>query len=70
MVVFAGWCTTTMLLTAFLQLAPYGVDAMSVFAPAVQFALIMTTLGVVFSLFRVGEPKIADRRTCFAPRSS
>ena len=25
--------------------------------PAVQFALIMTTLGVVFSLFRVGEPK-------------
>ena len=25
--------------------------------PAVQFALIMTALGVVFSLFRVGEPK-------------
>ena len=57
MVVFAGCCAATMLLAAFLQLEPYGVGAMSVFVPAIQFALIMTVLGVVFSLFRPGEPK-------------
>lgn len=57
MAVFAACCTSTMLLAALLQLGPYGVGTMSVFIPAVQFALIMTALGVVFSLFRVGEPK-------------
>ncbi len=57
MAVFAGLCTLAMLLAVFLQLGPYGVAAMSAFVPAVQFALIMTALGVVFSLFRVGEPK-------------
>ena len=57
MVVFALCCAATMLLAASLQLGPYGVGTMSVFVPAVQFALIMTLLGAVFSLFRVGEPK-------------
>lgn len=57
MVVFAICCTSTMLLAAFLQLEPYGVGTMSVVIPAVEFAMIMTVLGVVFSLFRVGEPK-------------
>ena len=57
MAVFAGCCTATMLLAALLHLGPYGIASTSVFVPAVQFALIMTGLGVVFSLFRVGEAK-------------
>jgi len=57
MAVFAACCTATMLLAAFLQLGPYGVDTILVLLPALQFALIMTALGVIFSLFRVGEPK-------------
>jgi sugar transferase (PEP-CTERM system associated) len=57
MAVFAGCCTATMLLAALLHLGPYGVASTSMFLPAVQFAFIMTGLGVVFSLFRVGEPK-------------
>jgi sugar transferase (PEP-CTERM system associated) len=46
-----------MLLAVNLHLGPYGVGTTSAVVPAVQFALIMTALGVVFSLFRVGEPK-------------
>ncbi len=46
-----------MLLAVFLQLGPYGVSAMTAFVPAAQFAAIATALGVVFSLFRVGETK-------------
>jgi len=57
MAVFAFCCTSTMLLAALLHLGPYGIGSVSVLVPAVQFALIMTALGVVFSLFRVGEPK-------------
>ncbi len=57
MAVFAGCCISTMMLAAFLQLGPYGVGTRSIFVPAVQFAVLMTALGVVFSLFRVGEPK-------------
>jgi sugar transferase (PEP-CTERM system associated) len=57
MVVFAGCCISTMLLAVLLHLGPYGVPSTSVFIPAVEFAAIMTTLGVVFALFRVGEPK-------------
>ena len=57
MAVFAVCCTTTMLLAVNLHLGPYGVGTTSAMIPALQFALIMTGLGVVFSLFRVGEPK-------------
>jgi sugar transferase (PEP-CTERM system associated) len=57
MAVFAFCCTSTMLLAALLHLGPYGIGSVSVVVPAIQFALIMTALGVVFSLFRVGEPK-------------
>ena len=57
MVVFAACCISTMLLAVLLHLGPYGVPSQSVFVPAVQFAAIMTTLGVIFALFRVGEPK-------------
>ena len=57
MAVFAACCTTTMLLAVHLHWGPYGVATTSALVPAVQFALIMTALGVVFSLFRVGEPK-------------
>ena len=57
MAVFAACCITTMLLAVNLHLGPYGVGTTSALVPAVQFALIMTALGVVFSLFRVGEPK-------------
>jgi len=57
MAVFAACCTATMLLAGLLHLGPYGVSSGSILVPAVQFALIMTGLGVVFSLFRVGEPK-------------
>lgn len=57
MAVFAACCITTMLLAVNLHLGPYGVATTSAMVPAVQFALIMTALGVVFSLFRVGEPK-------------
>ena len=56
MVVFAA-CTSTMLLAVLLHLGPYGVPSQSAFIPAVEFAAIMTTLGVIFALFRVGEPK-------------
>ena len=55
--VFAGCCISTMLLAVLLHLGPYGVPAQSVFIPAVEFAAIMTSLGVIFALFRVGEPK-------------
>ena len=55
--VFAACCTLTMLLAVHLHLGPYGVGTTKGMVPAVQFALIMTGLGVVFSLFRVGEPK-------------
>ena len=57
MAVFATCCTLTMLLAVNLHLGPYGVATTNAVIPAVQFALIMTALGVVFSLFRVGEPK-------------
>ena len=57
MAVFAACCTATMLLAVNLHLGPYGVGTKSSIIPALQFALIMTALGVVFSLFRVGEPK-------------
>ena len=57
MAVFAACCTLTMLLAVDLHLGPYGVGTTTAMIPAVQFALIMTALGVVFSLFRVGEPK-------------
>jgi sugar transferase (PEP-CTERM system associated) len=57
MVVFAACCTSTMLLAVLLHLGPYGVPSQKVLIPAVQFAAIMTTLGVIFALFRVGEPK-------------
>ena len=57
MAVFATCCTLTMLLAVNLHLGPYGVVMTKAMIPAVQFALIMTALGVVFSLFRVGEPK-------------
>ena len=57
MVVFAACCISTMLLAVLLHLGPYGVPSQSVFIPAVEFAAIMTTLGVIFALFRVGEPK-------------
>ena len=57
MAVFAACCVATMVLAANLHLGPYGVGTTSVMVPAVQFALIMTALGVIFSLFRVGEPK-------------
>ncbi len=57
MAVFAACCIATMLLAALLHLGPYGVGMQSLFVPAIQFALIMTGLGVVFSLFRVGESK-------------
>jgi sugar transferase (PEP-CTERM system associated) len=57
MAVFATCCTITMLLAVNLHLGPYGVSTSKAMVPAVQFALIMTALGVVFSLFRVGEPK-------------
>ncbi len=57
MAVFAACCTITMLLAVNLHLGPYGVATTTAMVPAVQFALIMTALGVVFSLFRVGEPK-------------
>ena len=57
MVVFAACCITTMLLAVLLHLGPYGVPSQSVFIPAVEFAAIMTSLGVIFALFRVGEPK-------------
>lgn len=57
MALFAACCTTTMLLAVNLHLGPYGVGTTAAIIPAVQFALIMTALGVVFSLFRVGEPK-------------
>lgn len=57
MAVFALCCTGTMLLAAMLHLGPYGVNSASLLIPALEFALIMTGLGVVFSLFRVGEPK-------------
>ena len=55
--VFAACCVATMLLAADLHLGPYGLGTGSVLIPAVQFALIMTALGVVFSLFRIGESK-------------
>lgn len=55
MVIFAVCCACTMLLAVFLQLGPQGLDTMLL--SAVQFALIMTLVGVVFSLFRVGEPR-------------
>lgn len=57
MAVFAACCTATMLLASVLHVGPYGVSTALVVVPAIQFALIMTALGVVFSLFRVGEPK-------------
>ena len=57
MVVFAACCISTMLLAVLLHLGPYGVPSQSVFIPAVEFAAIMTSLGVIFALFRVGEPK-------------
>jgi sugar transferase (PEP-CTERM system associated) len=57
MVVFAACCVATMLAAALLHLGPYGVGTASVLVPAIEFALIMTVLGVVFSLFRIGEPK-------------
>lgn len=57
MAVFAGCCTAAMLFGALLHLGPYGFAPTSIVIPAIQFALIMTALGVVFSLFRVGEPK-------------
>lgn len=57
MAVFAGCCIVTMLLANLLHLGPYGVGAELVIIPAIEFAVTMTVLGVVFSLFRVGEPK-------------
>ncbi|MEP6607930.1 MAG: sugar transferase, partial [Burkholderiaceae bacterium] len=57
MAVFACCCTVAMLVAASLQLGTYDVVAPTIFFPAVQFALVMTALGVVFSLFRVGEAK-------------
>lgn len=57
MLVFAACCVATLLFAAFLHLGPYGIATSSMLGPAVQFALIMTGLGVVFSLFRVGESK-------------
>ncbi len=57
MVVFAACCTLMMILAALLHVGPYGVSSATVWVPAFEFALIMTALGVVFSLFRVGEPK-------------
>jgi FlaA1/EpsC-like NDP-sugar epimerase len=57
MVVFAACCISTMMLAVLLHLGPYGVPSQSVLIPAVQFAAIMTALGVIFALFRVGEPK-------------
>ena len=57
MAVFAACCTITMLLAVNLHLGPYGVSTTVAMVPALQFASIMTLLGVVFSLFRVGEPK-------------
>ena len=57
MAVFAACCITTMLLAVNLHWGPYGVNTASAMVPALQFALIMTALGIVFSLFRVGEPK-------------
>ncbi|MGH6610273.1 MAG: TIGR03013 family XrtA/PEP-CTERM system glycosyltransferase [Burkholderiaceae bacterium] len=57
MLVFAGCCLATMMIAAVLHLESYGVSAATMFMPAMHFALIMTALGVIFSLFRVGEPK-------------
>ena len=58
MAVFAACCTITMLLAATLHQGPYGAaGATLALTLGLQFALIMTSLGVVFSLFRVGEPK-------------
>jgi sugar transferase (PEP-CTERM system associated) len=57
MAVFAACCMSMMLLAALLHVGPYGVPTAPLLVPAVHFALIMTTLGVVFSLFRVGESK-------------
>ncbi|MBC8119343.1 MAG: TIGR03013 family PEP-CTERM/XrtA system glycosyltransferase, partial [Burkholderiaceae bacterium] len=57
MAIFAACCMCTMLLAATSQFGPASGDTSDVFLPSIQFALIMTSLGVVFSLFRVGEPK-------------
>ena len=57
MAVFAGCCVATMLLATSLHLGPYAAGTRPIIVPAIQFALIMTALGIVFSLFRVGEPK-------------
>lgn len=57
MAVFAVCCVFSVLLATFLHLRPYGVATSMLLVPAIQFALVMTALGVVFSLFRVGEAK-------------
>jgi len=57
MTVFAGCCVSAMLIAETLHLVTAEGSGTSMLIPAVQFALIMTAMGVVFSLFRVGEPK-------------
>ena len=52
---FAVFCIASMLLAVTIQLVPYGASARSVLIPAIAFALIITSIGTMFGLFRGGE---------------
>jgi len=55
MALFAAFCIASMLLAVSMQLAPYGISPTSVLVPALAFALVTTTVGTMFGLFRGGE---------------
>jgi sugar transferase (PEP-CTERM system associated) len=57
MSLFAAFCIASMLLAVSIQLGPYGVSVGSAVIFAVEFALITTTVGTMFGLFRGGERK-------------
>ena len=57
MALFAAFCIASMLLAVSIQLGPYGAAPHAAWVFAVEFALVTTTVGTMFGLFRNGERK-------------
>ena len=57
MALFAAFCVISMLMAVAIQLGPYGTGAATLLVPALMFAVITTTVGTMFGLFRTGEEK-------------
>lgn len=57
MALFAAFCIVSMLLAVSVQLGPYGAAPQAALVFAVEFALVTTTVGTMFGLFRNGERK-------------